>query len=83
MKNSIAQFLASCLALLLVSNLPADDKINYLLGITPTGEVYPFAKNASSASEFTGATFSPDGTTLFVNRQGEGQTFAITGPWKR
>lgn len=63
--------------------VPADDKINYLLGITPTGEVYPFAKNAGSASEFAGATFSPDGSTLFVNRQGEGQTFAITGPWKR
>ncbi len=63
--------------------VPADDKINYLLGITPSGEVYPFAKNAGSASEFAGATFSPDGSTLFVNRQGEGQTFAITGPWKR
>jgi hypothetical protein len=28
-----------------------------------------------------GATFSPDGTTLFVNIQGDGLTLAITGPW--
>ena len=32
-------------------------------------------------SEFAGATFSPDGTTLFVNIQTPGITFAITGPW--
>jgi uncharacterized protein len=31
-----------------------------------------------------GATFSPDGDTLFVNIQGEPSvTFAITGPWRR
>jgi uncharacterized protein len=29
-----------------------------------------------------GATFSPDGTTLFVNVQRRGLTLAITGPWK-
>jgi uncharacterized protein len=32
-------------------------------------------------SEFTGATFSPDGTWLFVNLQIPGATYAITGPW--
>ena len=32
-------------------------------------------------SEWAGATFSPDGKTLFVNIQTPGVTFAITGPW--
>ena len=32
-------------------------------------------------SEWAGATFSPDGKTLFVNIQSPGVTFAITGPW--
>jgi secreted PhoX family phosphatase len=59
-----------------------DDRVNHLLGVTPDGEVYKLAKNSGSASELTGAAFSPDGTTLFVNRQGDGQTFAITGPWR-
>jgi len=30
--------------------------------------------------EFAGATFSPDGGTLFVNVQVPGTTFAIWGP---
>ena len=34
--------------------------------------------------EFAGATFSPDGDTLFVNIQAsQGITFAIWGPWGR
>ena len=34
--------------------------------------------------EFAGATFSPDGHTLFVNIQAsQGMTFAIWGPWGR
>lgn len=33
-------------------------------------------------SEWAGATFSPDGGTLFVNIQSPGITFAITGPWQ-
>jgi len=54
----------------------------YLVGITPQGTVYKFAHNAVSDSEFAGATFSPDGSTLFVNIQGDGLTLAITGPWQ-
>jgi secreted PhoX family phosphatase len=54
---------------------------NRLVGVTPAGEVYPFAFNARSGHEFAGATFSPDGTTLFVNIQGLGLTIAIVGPW--
>ncbi len=32
-------------------------------------------------AEWAGASFSPDGDTLFVNIQGPGWTFAITGPF--
>ena len=58
------------------------DTDNFLLGVTPGRQVYKLAKNATSRSEFAGSTFSPDGSTLFVNVQGEGKTFAITGPWR-
>jgi len=53
----------------------------FLSGITPGGGFYKIARNAVSNSEFAGATFSPDGTTLFVNIQHQGFTLAITGPW--
>jgi secreted PhoX family phosphatase len=33
--------------------------------------------------ELAGATFSPDGETLFVNIQTPGITFAIWGPWRK
>ncbi len=56
---------------------------NRLLGVTPGGKVYTLAFNAASDSEFAGACFSPDGSTLFANIQGNGLTLAITGPWKR
>ncbi|MCB9844782.1 MAG: DUF839 domain-containing protein [Phycisphaeraceae bacterium] len=55
----------------------------HLLGIRPSGAVYRLATNARSGSEFAGATFSPDGSTLFVNLQGDGMTLAIRGPWTR
>lgn len=60
----------------------AGDDINYLLGITPAGEVYKLGRNAMGSSEVAGATFSPDGETLFVNIQNSGVTLAITGPWR-
>ena len=53
-----------------------------LLGITPDGRVYHFAKNVGYRSEFTGVSFSPDGNTMFVNIQSPGLTLAITGPWR-
>ncbi len=53
----------------------------FLVGITPQGKFFKLARNASGKSEFAGATFSPDGSTLFVNIQGPGITLAITGPW--
>jgi uncharacterized protein len=59
---------------------------NYLRGITDEGEIFNFAFNMMSDyswSEFAGATWSPDGSTLFVNLQGPGISFAVTGPWER
>lgn len=53
-----------------------------LMGLTPGGGMYALAQNAAGDSEFAGATFSPDGTTLFVNLQNPGLTFAVTGPWR-
>ena len=53
----------------------------HIVGITPSGGMYRFAANARRDSEFAGATFSPDGTTLFVNLQKPGLTFAVKGPW--
>ena len=54
-----------------------------LVGVTPQGDVYRFGSNTYSSSEFAGATFSPDGSTLFVNVQNPGITLAITGPWQK
>ena len=53
----------------------------YLDVITPDGRIFKLAKNAKSTGEFAGATFSPDGSTLFVNMQHDGLTLAIIGPW--
>jgi len=54
---------------------------DYLLGITPEGEIYKLARDLNGIGEFAGCCFSPDGSTLFVNKQIEGWTLAITGPW--
>lgn len=62
---------------------------NYLRGIDGKGRLFDFALNLTNTREFCGATFSPDGQTLFVNIQGDGRsgagnlgmTFAIRGPW--
>jgi secreted PhoX family phosphatase len=55
----------------------------FLVGVTSDGSLYKLGRNAISGSELTGATFSPDGTTLFTNIQGNGLTLAIIGPWDR
>ncbi|MEZ5966333.1 MAG: DUF839 domain-containing protein [Planctomycetota bacterium] len=59
------------------------DKPEFLVGITPEGQAYKFAENVASGEEMTGATFSPDASTLFVNIQQPGMTLAITGPWRK
>ncbi len=55
---------------------------NFLRGLTPDGHIFDFATNLVSDGEFAGATFSPDGETLFVNISNPGMTFAIWGDWE-
>jgi secreted PhoX family phosphatase len=63
------------------------DGANFLRGLTLQGGIFDFARNGvpgQEDDEFAGATFSPDGTTLFVNIQAsQSLTFAIWGPWER
>ena len=64
----------------------------YLRGLTPEGMIFDLlrAGSPSSATEFAGACFSPDGRTLFFNTQGStsstgterGGTFALWGTWE-
>ncbi|MFC1758334.1 alkaline phosphatase PhoX [Planctomycetota bacterium] len=59
-----------------------DQQVVRLVGVTPDGKCYPFALN-HMRTEFAGVTFSPDGSTLFVNLQHTGHTLAIRGPWQQ
>ena len=58
---------------------------NFLRGLTREGTLFDIAQNKIAGQlndEFAGATFSPDGKTLFVNIQaGAGLSIAIWGPW--
>jgi len=67
---------------------------NYVRGLTRRGGLFDIALNQLTRNappnaprfgeEFAGATFSPDGHTLFVNIQAsQGISFAIWGPWGR
>ncbi|HHP7232346.1 MAG TPA: alkaline phosphatase PhoX [Xenococcaceae cyanobacterium] len=53
----------------------------FLIGITPEGKYYQFARNALNNSEFAGVCFAPDGKTMFVNIYHPGLTLAIWGNW--
>lgn len=66
----------------------------YLRGLTPDGRIFDLARNELNATELAGATFGPDGRTLFFNVQGPtrgtveeaagtGVTVAMWGPWER
>lgn len=57
------------------------DGTNHLLGSTPSGETFFFARNQVSDSELAGPTFSHDRKTLFVGIQEDGYVLAITGPF--
>lgn len=62
------------------------DTDNYVRVLNSKGQISPFAKNIVPKfenREFCGATFSPDGKTLFVNIQIPGLTFAIWGDWEK
>ncbi len=57
---------------------------NYLRILSPAGAISDFAKNivpGFTNYEFTGCCFTPSRTTMFVNIQTPGMTFAIWGPW--
>ena len=64
----------------------------FIRGLTREGMIFDLvrAASASSATEFAGACYSPDGRTLFFNTQGStarlgterGGTFALWGPWE-
>ncbi|MCF2530880.1 alkaline phosphatase PhoX [Yinghuangia soli] len=59
---------------------------NYLRGLTARGDLVDIARLApvelDPDAEFAGATFDPDGRTLYVNIQSKaGCTIAIRGPW--
>lgn len=56
---------------------------DYIVGVNQNGELYQFAKNNINGSEYAGACFSPDGSTMFVNIYSPGITLAIWGPWDR
>jgi len=67
---------------------------NYIRGLTRGAKLFNIALNQLRrnappnaprfAEGFAGATFSPDGDTLFVNIQAsQGITFAMWGPWAR
>jgi len=55
----------------------------WLIGVTPRGGHYRLGRNAFNNAELAGVTFSPEGSTLFVNIYNPGHTLAITGPWKK
>lgn len=57
------------------------DGIQHLVGVTTAGKAFPMARNDVSGNEFAGPTFTEDGQVLFACIQGDGYTFAITGPW--
>lgn len=55
--------------------------VQFLRGISQSGESFEFARNIYNAIEFAGACFSPDGMTLFVNIYGRSSVRA-TLPYK-
>ena len=60
---------------------------NYLRGLSPSGQLFDIAKNNVAGQlndEFAGATFDPDGHTLYVNIQASrAMSIAIWGPWQQ
>jgi uncharacterized protein len=69
------------------------DGEQFVRGLSPRGEIYDFAKSAANSTEFCGGCFSPDGSTFYLNQQGdrgslpggpsgsEAVTYAIYGPF--
>lgn len=60
-------------------------RVMHIRGLTRAGKIFDIARDIAgieARGEFAGATFSPDGQTLFVNMQRPGITYAIWGPWQ-
>ena len=56
----------------------------HLVGATPSGELFNFARNElPDDNEFAGPTFSRDKKILFTSVQSPGHVFAIQGPWRK
>lgn len=53
---------------------------NHLRAVNGAGQTYIVAKSHVQ-TEFAGACFSPDGSTMFVNLYAPTTTLAIRGPW--
>ncbi len=54
----------------------------HMRGVSKEGDFFTFGRYAGkSKSEFAGACFSPDGSTMFVNLQSNGLTLVVTGPF--
>ena len=49
----------------------------FVVGVDGNGDLFKFARNNFTTSEFCGACFSNDGRMMFVNIQGPGITYAI------
>jgi len=56
---------------------------DHIVTVDHDGSLAILAQNIWSGSEWAGACFSSPGHAMFVNMQGDGLTFAITGPWRR
>ena len=52
-----------------------------IICVTADGDPFVVVAACHLTSELAGATFSPDGSTLFFNAQKSDLTFAVTGPW--
>lgn len=56
----------------------------FVRGLTRQGQIFDLVRNVMpNNSELAGATFSPDGKTLFFNIQRPGVTIALWGPWEK
>ena len=66
--------------LLVCEDQSGDSVDNYVRGITPNGNAYPFAR-LRVQTEPAGGCFSPDGKWFFLNAYSPTRTVAITGPW--
>ena len=68
--------------LLVCEDQYTDISDNHIRGVNGAGQTYMIAKSRVQ-TEFAGACFSPDGSTLFVNMMKPTMTLAIRGPWHK